>query len=186
MALVVKNPPANAGEVRNVGSIPGLGRSPAGGNGNPLQYSCLENPMGRGAWRATVQRAAKSRTRLKWLSTDTHTGNSEIWMEKRSSLSKFSPFILFQSHSPVVSPSYYTFRIVLGRITSELGTYPSSPLRYLSVNIIHSLLKYLLSISVIQHLGFLYVTSLAIAFQFYLQAESLTQPLRHGTLKPKP
>ena len=108
------------------------------------------------------------------------------WMEKRSSLSKFSPLILFQSHSPVVSPSYYTFRIVLGRITSELGTYPSSPLRYLSVNIIHSLLKYLLSISVIQHLGFLYVTSLAIAFQFYLQAESLTQPLRHGTLKPKP
>ena len=83
-----------------------------------------------------------------------------IWMEKRSSLSKFSPFILFQSHSPVVFPSYYTFKIVLVRITSEIhmwspmGTYPSSSLWYLSVNITHSLLKYLLSISVIQTLGF--------------------------------
>ena len=49
---MVKNPPANAGDV---GSIPGLGRSPGGGHGNPLQYSCLENPMNRGAWQATVQ-----------------------------------------------------------------------------------------------------------------------------------
>ena len=47
--LVVKNPPANAGDMRNVGLIPGSGRSPAGGHGNPLQYSCLENPMDRGA-----------------------------------------------------------------------------------------------------------------------------------------
>ena len=49
----------NAG---NLGLIPGLGRSPGGGHGNPLQYSCLENPMDRGAWRATVQGTAKSRT----------------------------------------------------------------------------------------------------------------------------
>jgi len=48
---VVKNPPANAGDL---GSIPGLGKSPGGGNGNPLQYSCLGNLMDRGAWRATV------------------------------------------------------------------------------------------------------------------------------------
>ena len=54
MALVVKNPPANAGDVREVDSIPGLGRSPAGGHSNPLQYSCLENPVNRGAWWATV------------------------------------------------------------------------------------------------------------------------------------
>ena len=54
MALVVKNRPANAGDIRNVGSIPGWGRSPGEGNGNPLQYSCLENPMDRGAWRAAV------------------------------------------------------------------------------------------------------------------------------------
>ena len=50
MVLVVKNLPANAEDVRDMGLIPGLGRSPGGGRGSPLQYSCLENPMGRGAW----------------------------------------------------------------------------------------------------------------------------------------
>ena len=64
VALVVKNLPASAGDVRDSGLIPGLGRSPGGGNGNPLQYSCLENPMDRGAWQATVHRVAKSRTQL--------------------------------------------------------------------------------------------------------------------------
>ena len=53
VALVIKNPPAIAGDVRDTGSIPGSGRSPGGGHGNPLQYSCLENPMDRGAWWAT-------------------------------------------------------------------------------------------------------------------------------------
>ena len=56
MALVVKNPPVNAGDVRDVGLIPEWERSPGGGHGNPLQYSCLENPMDRGAWRAIVHR----------------------------------------------------------------------------------------------------------------------------------
>ena len=51
---IIKNPPANAGDTRDAGSIPGLGRSPGVGNGNLLQYSCLETPMGRGVWRATV------------------------------------------------------------------------------------------------------------------------------------
>ena len=60
VALVVKNPSANAGDIRDVGSIPGLGRSPRGGNGNLLQYSCLENPMGRGAWSAVVHGVAKN------------------------------------------------------------------------------------------------------------------------------
>ena len=64
MVLVVKNPPANAGDPRDAGSIPGSGASPGGGNGNPLQYSCLENPMHRGAWRASVHGVAKSWTRL--------------------------------------------------------------------------------------------------------------------------
>ena len=50
VALVVKNPPAKAGDIRDVGSVPGLGRSPRDGNGNPLQYSCLDNLMDRGAW----------------------------------------------------------------------------------------------------------------------------------------
>ena len=58
MAVVVKNPPANAGDVREVGWIHGLGRSSGEGNGNPLQYSCLENPMDRAAWWATVHGAA--------------------------------------------------------------------------------------------------------------------------------
>ena len=59
---MVKN---NAGDIRDVGSILGLGRSPGGGHGNPLQYSCLENPMDRGAWRATVHQVAKGQTGLK-------------------------------------------------------------------------------------------------------------------------
>ena len=66
---MVKKPPANAGDIRNVGLIPGLGRSLQVGNGNPLQYSCLENPVDRGAWWGTVHKVAKSWTRLKQLST---------------------------------------------------------------------------------------------------------------------
>ena len=58
--LSVKSPPANAGDLRNSGSIPGLGRSLGVGKGNPLQYSCLENPMDRGAWWATVHVVAES------------------------------------------------------------------------------------------------------------------------------
>ena len=59
---VVKNLPAHAGDLRDAGLIPGSGRSPGEGNGNPLQYSCLENPMDRGAWRATVHRDTESDT----------------------------------------------------------------------------------------------------------------------------
>ena len=62
MALVVKNSPAIVGDVRDMGSIPGLGRSPGGGHGNPLQYSCLENPMDRGAWQATIHGVTESNT----------------------------------------------------------------------------------------------------------------------------
>ena len=69
VAVVVKNPPASAGDIRDLGSIPGLGRSPRGENGNLLQFSCLENYMDKGAWRATVHGVAKSRTQLKQLST---------------------------------------------------------------------------------------------------------------------
>ena len=68
MVLVVKNQPANAGDIRDMGSIPGLGRSPGGGHGNPFQYSCLENPMDRGRQRNIVHRIVKSQTRLKRLS----------------------------------------------------------------------------------------------------------------------
>ena len=65
VALVVKNPPANAGDIRDMGSIPKWGRSLGGGHGNPLQCSCLENPMDRGAWQAIVHRDANSETLLK-------------------------------------------------------------------------------------------------------------------------
>ena len=60
--LVVKNPPANAGDVRDTGSIHGSGRSPGEGFGNPFQYACLENPMDRGAWWVIVHRVTKSWT----------------------------------------------------------------------------------------------------------------------------
>ena len=59
---MVKNLPVNAGDAGDIGSIPGLGRFPGEGNGNPLQYSCLGNPMDRGAWWATVHKVAKSLT----------------------------------------------------------------------------------------------------------------------------
>ena len=65
VARVVKNPSTNARDIRVVGSIPGLGRSPRGGHGSSRQYSCLENPMDRGAWWATVHRVAKCQTRQK-------------------------------------------------------------------------------------------------------------------------
>ena len=62
VALVVKNPSVNAGDIRDAGSIPGSGGSAAGGHGNPLQGSCRENPGDRGAWQATVHGVTKSRT----------------------------------------------------------------------------------------------------------------------------
>ena len=69
IALEEKNPPANAEDLRGRDLIPGLGRSPGRGHGNPFQYSCLENLMDRGAWQDTVHRVTKSWTWLKWLST---------------------------------------------------------------------------------------------------------------------
>ena len=66
---MVKTPPTNSGDITDVSSIPGLERSPGGGHGNVLQCSCLENPMDREAWRATVHGVAQSRTQLKRLSS---------------------------------------------------------------------------------------------------------------------
>ena len=71
--LTVKNPSDNAGDARGMGLIPGSGRSPRGGNGNPFQDSCLENPMDRGDWWATVHGVTKSRTQL---GSYVHTHNS--------------------------------------------------------------------------------------------------------------
>ena len=74
---MVKILPANAGDKRDMGSIPESGRSPGGGHGNPLQYSCLENPMERGAWRAIVHSVSQSQTLLKQPSMHTHVA---IWV----------------------------------------------------------------------------------------------------------
>ena len=71
VVLAAKNPSVSAGDVRDLGLIPGSGRSPTGGHGNPLQHSCLGNPMDRGAWWATVHRVTKSWTQLKRLSPHT-------------------------------------------------------------------------------------------------------------------
>ena len=68
MALVVKNLPDKAEDLRDAGSVPGLGRYPGGAHGNPLQCSCLENPMDRGAWQVTVHKVAKGQTQLRRLS----------------------------------------------------------------------------------------------------------------------
>ena len=71
MVLVVNNPPANAGDIRDADLIPRLGRSPGEGHSNPRQYSCLENPMDRGTW-ATVHSVTKTQTQVKQLSTPAH------------------------------------------------------------------------------------------------------------------
>ena len=80
---VVKNLPANAGDVRHTGSTPGLGRSPGGGHGNPLQYSCLENPTNRGAWRTAVHVVAKNGAQLKGLSTHTCAHTQEDYHQHK-------------------------------------------------------------------------------------------------------
>ena len=70
--VVIKNSPANAGDIRHAGSIPRSRRSAGGGHGNPLQYSCLENPMDRGAWQATICTVGKSHTGLRRFSMHAH------------------------------------------------------------------------------------------------------------------
>ena len=76
---VVKNPSASAGDVRDTISIPGSGRSPGRGNGNPTQYSCWENPMDRRAWQTVIYRVSQSGTQLKGLSMHAGTALYELW-----------------------------------------------------------------------------------------------------------
>ena len=86
IALVLKNQPAIAGGIRDMGSVSGSGRAPEGGHGNPLQYPCLENPKDRGAWQATVHQVAKSQTQL-----STHTLTGLIHRHKYTWISFTSP-----------------------------------------------------------------------------------------------
>ena len=104
-----KNLPANAGDIRHVGSIPGSGRSPGGRHGNPLQYSCLESPMDSGAWWAGVQRVTKSRTRLSDLAC-THIGSRESqgtkgWAGVRADISSSGS----QTQKPSTLPARHDF-----------------------------------------------------------------------------
>ena len=113
VALVVKNLPANAGDIRDPGFIPGLGKSPGEENDHPLQYSCLENSMDRGAWTATVHSVAKSWTRLKQLSTQHTSLPPAPWLPPDFSL--HIPFPVWPTtlikieHSPHLPQIHFTF-----------------------------------------------------------------------------
>ena len=96
LVLLVKNLPANAGDTRDSGSIPELGRSPGERNVNPFQCSCLENPKDREAWQVTVHRVAKSRTRLKRLSAHTATFASQwLWQAPYDCVKDIYYLVLF-------------------------------------------------------------------------------------------
>ena len=83
---MVKNPPINVGDIKDTGSIPRLGRSPGKENGNPLQYSCLGNPMDRGTWWATVPRVSQSQTQLNRLSRHARRVYSRVVQEHSPSV----------------------------------------------------------------------------------------------------
>ena len=88
-----KESACNAGDTGDSGSIPGSGRAPGGGNGNPFQYSCLENPMDRGAWWAAVHGVAKSQIRLKQLSTHTRSYSEKAMAPHSSTLAWKIPWM---------------------------------------------------------------------------------------------
>ena len=88
---MVKNLSANARDIRDTGLIPGSGRSPEGGHGNPLQYSCLENPVDRGAWQATVHRGCKESDMTEATNTQSQSRNVLCFHSGQSRLHGFSP-----------------------------------------------------------------------------------------------
>ena len=117
MVVEVKNPPASVGDESDAGSIPGSERSPEVGNGSPLQYSCLANPMDQGTWLATVQRVVRSQTQLKQLRTTQMEGEikkssqkiQEKLLRKSSILSTYQNKIQFppqlltsESYKPLI------------------------------------------------------------------------------------
>ena len=95
MVLAVKNLPANAGDVRDVGSIPGSGRSLGGGHGNPIQNSSLENPKGRGIWRATVHRVAESDMTKRLSLAHNYTGLERSLFENKIYLCEMQLLVFF-------------------------------------------------------------------------------------------
>ena len=118
LALVVKNLCANAGDMRDTSSIPGSERSPGGGHGNPLQYSCLENPMDRGTWWSTAHRVTKSQTRLKqliimriWSCPDSTLKNAFQNLLDKIQISRCGGQVL--SRKPVQSHEHVSQRTIL-------------------------------------------------------------------------
>ena len=95
---MVKNPPANAGDERETGLIPGSGRSPGGGNGNPLQCSCLENPVDGGVWWATVHGVTKSWTRL----SDFALSSPEVYTSSSRGITDCLPSCLLASRASLL------------------------------------------------------------------------------------
>ena len=102
--LVVTNLPPIQVDVRDAGSIPGLGRSPGGGHGNPLQYSCLENPMDRGAWKASAHRVTQSRTWLKWLGDALLNTPAQNWLSPLTRACREMNYLTF-SQPPITFPN---------------------------------------------------------------------------------
>ena len=99
LGLVVKNPPDNAGDLRDAGSIPGWQDSPGGGHSNPLWHPCLENPVDRGAWQATVHQITKSQRQLKRLST--HARRRKV-LNTNVFLNAATPSSLYTAQNPAV------------------------------------------------------------------------------------
>ena len=114
--LVVKNLPANAGNVRDLGSVPGWGKSPGEGTGNPLQYPCLENPMDRGAWRATVHGCRKESGMIE----HTHTGGNRALTQSLHLISEPPA----ARGMPVQSPACSLERMGLSFLTTFMPSFP--------------------------------------------------------------
>ena len=122
MVLLVKKLPANAGDSRDVGLIPGLGRSPGGGNGNSLLYSCLENSMDRGVWWATVSRVTKESNTT--VHTHTHTTNNlRRCMKQRHPTIPGNSVLLTSNYRPALLSKNFNF---LAQLTDFLPSFTST------------------------------------------------------------
>ena len=108
VVLVVKNLPASAGDIKDLGSIPVWGRSPGGGRGNPLQYSCLKDPMDGGAWQSMVHRVTKSQRGLKSLSSHTYIWCVIIIESESISLSVPCDSVVSRSWLTLCNPMDYS------------------------------------------------------------------------------
>ena len=118
---VVKNPPVNAGDIRNMGLIPGSGRSLEGGHGNPLQYSCWKKPhIERGAQQAMVHSVPKSWTWLKWLSAHMHSWTEEQRLERRNNCPRL-PAQQFLGSFSFATPFYFPKQFICHKSNVPTG-----------------------------------------------------------------